>query len=435
MSGELLLGDCLNILPTIADKSAQIIICDPPYNIGKDFEKTKYKLKKEEYVKWCESWINQCIRILRDDGTMFIYGYSETLAQICVGLPNFLNKKWLVWHYTNRTSPSLNFWQKSHESILVVWKDKKIFNRDLVRVPYSENYGKLDGKVRQSTPGRFSDGSTTTIYKVNPLGALPKDVIKIPCLAGNSKQRVNHPTQKPIELCETLIKSCKQKEGIVLVPFAGSESECIASKNLGLKYIGIEINENYIELIKSRERDSIVYNIKDDEFLKCNSWKNSKTFKSFKKKPTQFDFYSENESCTEILELVSLNPKAFGTICEEIIKEELNLSPRIDTTHDATIQHESKVYKIEIKVGRYLQSSDDCMWQHIEPGYDYDYILCCLLDFDGFKIWYITKKDVLILIEKCLIKKQGKQGFICRKNIILPYLVEIKKSIYEIFTL
>ena len=109
MSGKLLLGDCVDILPTIDDKSAQIIICDPPYNIGKDFEKTKYNLKNEEYIKWCYKWIKECIRILRDDGTMFIYGYSETLAEICVSLPKNLNKKWLVWHYTNRTSPSLNF--------------------------------------------------------------------------------------------------------------------------------------------------------------------------------------------------------------------------------------------------------------------------------------------------------------------------------------
>jgi site-specific DNA-methyltransferase (adenine-specific) len=433
MSGEILLGDCIEILPGLEDKSAQIIICDPPYNIGKDFEKTKYKLKKEEYVSWCEKWIKECIRILRDDGTMFIYGYSETLAEICVSLPDNLNKKWLVWHYTNRTSPSLNFWQKSHESILVIWKDKKIFNRDLVRVPYSENYGKLNGKTRHSTPGRFSDGTTTTIYKVNPLGALPKDVIKIPCLAGNSKQRVNHPTQKPIELCETLIKSCKQKDGIVLVPFAGSGSECIASKNLGINYIGIEINEKYIEVIKSREVDSSLPLKLDGELFKCNSWKNNNSFKSFKKKPTQFDFYSQNESSSEILELVSLNPKAFGTVCEEILKETLNLSPRIDTTHDATFTYNSIVYKIEIKVGRYLQSSDDCMWQHIEPSYNYDYLLCCLLDFDGFRIWYITKKNVLKLIEDGLVKKQGKQGFICRKNTILPHLIEIKKSIYEIF--
>lgn len=434
MSGELLLGDCIEILPKLEEKIAQIIICDPPYNIGKDFEKTKYKLKKEEYIAWCNIWIKECVRILRDDGTMFIYGYSETLAEICVNLPVNLNKKWIIWHYTNRTSPSLNFWQKSHESILVIWKDKKIFNRDLVRVPYSENYGKLDGKQRHSTPGRFSDGTKTTIYKVNPLGALPKDVIKIPCLAGNSKERVNHPTQKPIELCETLIKSCKQRDGIVLVPFAGSGSECIASKNNGLKYIGIEINENYIEVIKKREKDSLYLDETIDIF-KCQSWKNNNAFKSFKKKPSQFDFYAENESCSEILELVSLNPKAFGSVCEDIVKEIFNLSQRIGTTHDATLIHDSKLYKLEIKVGRYLQSSDDCMWQHIEPCYDYDYVLCCLLDFDGLKVWYISKKNILLLIESGIIKKQGLQGYICKKNTMLPHLIEIKKSIYEIFKL
>ena len=68
------------------------------------------------------------------------------------------------------------------------------------------------------------------------------------------KERVNHPTQKPLLLCEKLIKSCKQSpdDGYVLIPFAGSGSECLASKNLGLPFIGIEINEEYIKLINER---------------------------------------------------------------------------------------------------------------------------------------------------------------------------------------
>ena len=81
---------------------------------------------------------------------MFIYGFSEILAHISVELD--LEHRWLVWHYTNKTVPSLNFWQRSHESILCAWKDKKslVFNRDAVREPYTDNFIKgYKGKNRK----------------------------------------------------------------------------------------------------------------------------------------------------------------------------------------------------------------------------------------------------------------------------------------------
>ena len=69
------------------------------------------------------------------------------------------------------------------------------------------------------------------------------------------KERLDHPTQKPIELCEKLIKSCMNKEhgnNLLIVPFAGSGSECVAAKNLGVRYIGYEINTEYVDLCNKR---------------------------------------------------------------------------------------------------------------------------------------------------------------------------------------
>ena len=83
---------------------------------------------------------------------------------------------------------------------------------------------------------------------------MPRDVIKIPALAGGAglKERVDHPTQKPLSLCEKLLLSCKQEDGYILIPFAGSGSECVASKKLNLPFIGIELNEKYVEIIHER---------------------------------------------------------------------------------------------------------------------------------------------------------------------------------------
>lgn len=248
-------GDTLAVLPTLEAESAQIIIADPPYNIGKDFGNDSDKQPMDEYLKWCDVWIHECLRILKPNGTMFIYGFSEILALITARIPYHIHRRWILWHYTNKNVASLNFWQRSHESILILWKTDKVFHRDEVREAYTEGFlNGAAGKERTATKGRFSKGDKKTTYMAHPGGALPRDVIKVPALAGGAgmKERVDHPTQKPLALCDKLLRSCRQAEGFVLVPFAGSGSECLAAKNLGLPFVGIELNATYIDLINDR---------------------------------------------------------------------------------------------------------------------------------------------------------------------------------------
>lgn len=257
---EILHGDTIALLPQLETESAQIVLADPPYNIGKDFGNDSDKQTLEEYLGWCDRWITECLRILKPNGTMFIYGFSETLALILGRVPLSVNRRWLIWHYTNKNVASLNFWQRSHESILVLWKGDKVFHRDAVREPYTEQFLKgAAGKERAATKGRFSKGEKTTTYAAHANGALPRDVIKIPALAGGAgrNERVDHPTQKPLALCERLLLSCQQggEGGLVVVPFAGSGSECVAAKRLGLPFVGIELNEVYVALCKKRLAD------------------------------------------------------------------------------------------------------------------------------------------------------------------------------------
>jgi site-specific DNA-methyltransferase (adenine-specific) len=250
-------GDTIKILPTLESDSAQIIIADPPYNIGKDFGNDSDRQPMDEYLVWCEQWIKECLRILKPNGTMFIYGFSETLALILSKVPWNIQRRWILWHYTNKNVPSLNFWQRSHESIIILWKSHKVFHRDDVREAYTDDFiNGAAGKERKATKGRYSKGDKKTTYKAHENGALPRDVIKIPALAGGAgiHERVDHPTQKPLILCDKLLRSCRQsaEDGYVLVPFAGSGSECLAAKNMGLPFIGIEINADYVKLIHER---------------------------------------------------------------------------------------------------------------------------------------------------------------------------------------
>ena len=258
----------------LEDNSVDCFIVDPPYNIGKDFGNNKTKKDIQQYVDWCESWITQCERALKPSGTMYIYGFSEILAHVSckVNLPY----RWLIWHYTNKTVPSLNFWQRSHESILCVWKDRgeRAFNRDAVREPYTETYikGYSDGKrKRPPTKGRF--GKTETTYTVNEKGALPRDVIKMSSLAGGGSERfvyspskkdiftrkeakslsledqIIHPTQKPIKLTEKLLDACiVDADSKVVIPFSGTGSEAFVCNARGLKWVSFDINQDYVDM-------------------------------------------------------------------------------------------------------------------------------------------------------------------------------------------
>jgi site-specific DNA-methyltransferase (adenine-specific) len=264
--------DVVEGLKTISSNSIDIIISDPPYNIGKDFGLCTDNLELKTYLEWCDKWINECIRILKDSGSFFIYGFSEILAHLSVRID--LPKRWLIWHYTNKTTPSYKGWQRSHESILYIWKDKPIFNTDEVRVPYTENFLKNSvGKKRtKSNTARFGNSGDTE-YTAHDKGALPRDVFTdISTLAGGAgKERyflynnevypskdlknypieecLKHPTQKPFRLTERLILSSKPKDNCkVVIPFAGSGSEGVVCKKLNVDFIGFDINENYIKL-------------------------------------------------------------------------------------------------------------------------------------------------------------------------------------------
>jgi hypothetical protein len=160
------------------------------------------------------------------------------------------------------------------------------------------------------------------------------------------------------------------------------------------------------------------------DILSCNHWKNTKTFKGIKDKETQIKYYKRMNASAEVLQLVELESKPFGSESEKIISEIFHLGPRTSSQNDGTLNGK----KIEIKSARYWAGKDDCVWQHLEPEHDYEYALLAILDFQGWKVWCI-KKSLLMgeLREKNIVTFQGKQGWWTKKSAILPYLTPIKK--------
>ena len=268
--------DCAEGLKILPNSYFDCIIVDPPYNIGKEFSDTcRDNMALSDYIIWLKQILDECLRVLKKDKLIYLYGYSEILAYIAVQY-NIDNQRWLIWHYKNKATPTSRFWQRSYETILCLWQDDKpILNIDKIREPYSDTFLKNSaGKIRKETLGRFSNGNKKTIYNAHRNGALPRDVIKIPALAGGAglKERlfycrdcdyvyhscdrkkhdnhsiIFHPTQKPNELTQRLLLSCAEQDAKILIPFAGSGSECIVAKKLSMYYTAFEINDNYLQM-------------------------------------------------------------------------------------------------------------------------------------------------------------------------------------------
>ena len=272
-------GDVLKVLQDLPiENKFDVVIADPPYNIGKDFGTNTDDMPLEEYIAWTERWLERCLQLLEENGLIYVYGFAEILAHVSSLYP-IEEQHWLVWHYTNKTVPSLKFWQRSHESILCLWKsgeNRPNLEIDQIREPYTEGFLPNIGKVRRATVSRFGGnrGKETT-YQGHKNGALPRDVIKVPALAGGAgalerwfmchdcgnevlppselkkhkdHNTLKHPTQKPMRLTKRLIESRINGEGgRVLIPFTGSGSECIVAEQLGVEYLGIEINPLYVD--------------------------------------------------------------------------------------------------------------------------------------------------------------------------------------------
>ena len=271
---KILNGDVIDCLKKInKNYKFDVIIADPPYNIGKDFGNNTDNMEISEYIKWTKKWLQLCFDVLAENGLIYVYGFPEILARVAVEYP-LEKQRLLAWHYTNKTTPSSTFWQRSYESILCLWKqDRPVLEIDQIRESYTDSYLKCAGKERKGTKGRF--GNKETIYNVNSNGALPRDVIKIPALAGGAGKVerhfmcktcnntlyksnelknhenhdiIQHPTQKPMQLTKRLIQSrINGNDGRTLIPFAGSGSECVAAKSLGIEFFGIELNPEYVK--------------------------------------------------------------------------------------------------------------------------------------------------------------------------------------------
>jgi site-specific DNA-methyltransferase (adenine-specific) len=249
--GTLLVGDVFEVLAAQADRSIDLVVTDPPYAIAKDSWDQFESL--EAYVDWCDRWLAEVERVLAPDGSAYVCGFSEILADVKArSAPRFAGGcRWLVWHYRNKANLGSD-WGRSHESILHLRKGKARLDVDAVRIPYNDHTKRYPARVQAVSSQYGGKGKRRDRWEPHPLGAKPRDVFEIPVLCNGTAEKTPHPTQKPLELIDRFVRGSSAEGDLVLDPFVGSGTTAVVAEAAGRRWIASDADPRYVGLARQR---------------------------------------------------------------------------------------------------------------------------------------------------------------------------------------
>ena len=245
MNKKIILGDCIQGMKSLETGIYNLIIADPPYNLNKDFGPWKESDHRLEWKEWTREWLTECLRVLSKEGNIFVYGihHHQCWVQCLMYELGFIYRRQIIWYYENGFA---GYGKRSLSAFYepLLWFSKSnSYIYHTIREPY-KSQKRLKYKITKN--GK--------VWKPNPAGRMAGDVWKFPTLAGRrfKKEKVDHPTQKPLSLSLRLVRHFSNRGDTVLVPFGGSGTECVAADIEGRGYIAFELNPSYIELAKKR---------------------------------------------------------------------------------------------------------------------------------------------------------------------------------------
>lgn len=246
-------GDSIKILKKINEKSINLIFADPPYNIGKNFGNNIDKWDEvDEYIEWCKLWIDECFRILKDDGVM----YFMTATQYMPFLDVYVSKKYnvlsrIVWTYDSSGVQSKKIYGSLYEPILMVNKTAKS--------KYTFNYQDILVEAKTGAKRKLIDYRKTPPQPYNTQ-KVPGNVWGFSRVRYKMEEYENHPTQKPEELLKRIILASSNENDIILDPFSGSFTTSSVAVKLNRKAIGIDLNHDFFKIGIRRTGISNEYN-------------------------------------------------------------------------------------------------------------------------------------------------------------------------------
>ena len=249
--GALWRADALELLGRLPDGSVELVIADPPYAIAK--AKWDEFASQEAYLAWCDQWLAEVARVLSPQGSAYVCGFSENLAEIKArSARRFAACRWLIWSYRNKANLGQD-WGRSHESILHLRRSAQTrIHVDAVRIPYNGHTVRYPERVQAVTSQYGRGGARRDSWQPHPLGAKPRDVFDIPVLCNGMEEKTAHETQKPQELIEKLVLASSAPDQLVVDPFVGSGTTALVAARLGRRWLAGDADARYVGLARAR---------------------------------------------------------------------------------------------------------------------------------------------------------------------------------------
>ena len=238
IKNKIICGDSIKEMEKLDDNSIDMILCDLPYGTTRN--------KWDSVIDLDEMW-EQYERIIKDNGAIVLTAVQIFASQLIMSRPS-LFKYDLIWKKTI-ASGQLNVNKmplRTHEHILVFYKKHPTYNQQMTKgKPYTIN--------RKATYKGEGYNQQTDSFKENTGFRHPTSVLEF----SNPRIKGGHPTQKPVELFEWLVKTYTNKGDLVLDNCMGSGTTGVACKNLNREFIGIELDEKYFNIATKRIQDAI----------------------------------------------------------------------------------------------------------------------------------------------------------------------------------
>jgi site-specific DNA-methyltransferase (adenine-specific) len=252
---KIIIGDATQVMKKIPDNFADMTFADPPFNLNKKYSKYKDKKLDGEYIKWCEDWLTEMVRITKPTGSIFIHNIPKWLLYYGKHLNKIAHfKHWIAWD--SMSIPLGKTLLPAHYGILFYTKEAKGFKFNELRAPHKKCLH--CGTMLKDYGGKKD--------QINPLGTLLSDVWNDIHRIRHKTRRDEHPCQLPEPLLERLILMATDEGDVVLDPFIGAGTTALAAKRLGRHFVGIDIDPKYklivankLKMINYRATNGYVY--------------------------------------------------------------------------------------------------------------------------------------------------------------------------------
>jgi site-specific DNA-methyltransferase (adenine-specific) len=233
-------GDALEVLREYPDNSIDLVFADPPYNLDKTYNIYEDEQEQEAYLAWCNAWLQEYIRILKPTGSLYLLNLPRWSMYHAAFLNQHLYfQNWIVWNALSEPRGKL---MPAHYSLLFYTKSPTnfTFNYDQVREIEPYHYCLRASCVRKRRLMGINDkGMLTDIWS---------DVHRLK----HRRDRDYHPCQLPDALMERIIRLSTNEGDIVLDALAGTGTTAVAAARLGRRYVAIEIDQKYVQIIKEK---------------------------------------------------------------------------------------------------------------------------------------------------------------------------------------